>query len=82
MMRNFRYIRITELLGRLELKTKIFSITNIHYGEEIGVIKWYGAWHQYCFFPSPNTVYSAGCLDDVAVFMSDLMQERKKLEKG
>jgi hypothetical protein len=68
---------MVELVARLELKTKIFSVTNINNGGEIGVVKWYGAWRQYCFFPAPDTIYSTGCLDNIAVFMSELMQERK-----
>ena len=41
-------------------------------------MRWYGAWRQYCFFPYPETVFSAGCLKDVQEFIEALMAERRK----
>ena len=43
----------------------------------LGQVKWYSGWRQYCWFPEGDTVFSAGCLKDVAEFIVWLMQERK-----
>ena len=59
-------------------KTTIWSIRNIKSGEELGKVKWYGPWRQYCFFLSQPSVYSAGCLEDIVSFIRTLMDERKK----
>lgn len=59
-------------------KTKVYSIINIASDCSIGIIKWYGSWHQYCFFPNPDTVFSRGCLNDITEFIEKEMKERKK----
>jgi len=32
----------------------------------LGYIEWFGRWRQYVFVPLETTVYSAGCLADIA----------------
>ena len=44
----------------------------------LGKIKWYGAWRRYVFFPNTETIFDAGCLSDIATFITNLMNERKK----
>jgi hypothetical protein len=34
----------------------------------LGIIKWYGAWRRYCFFPAPSTIFEETCLRDIATF--------------
>jgi hypothetical protein len=46
-------------------------------GSILGNIKWHGAWRQYCFFPRGNTVFSAGCMQELKQFIEQLMEERK-----
>lgn len=41
-------------------------------GTVIGEVSWYHYWRQYCLHPGPNTVWSAGCLADVAHFIGQL----------
>jgi hypothetical protein len=43
----------------------------------LGHIKWYGPWRQYCFWPSPQTIFNPACLQDIREFIGDLMAERK-----
>ncbi len=82
----------------MELKTKFKYIyfEKVHDGDKtsrwacynnkshdlLGDIYWYSSWRQYCFFPSFDTFFSGGCLDDITVFMKDLrkteLQERRK----
>lgn len=59
-------------------KTKYWSVCNLKSGTELGLIKWYGAWRQYCYFPSIQAVYSAGCLEDIAEQLKTAMREEKK----
>jgi hypothetical protein len=45
-------------------KTSIFRVETRN-GGLLGTIRWYGPWRQYVFEPVPNTIWSAGCLNDV-----------------
>jgi len=58
-------------------KTKVINVVNINADEVIGVIKWYGPWRQYCFFPEFDTVWNITCLTDVNDVIQKLMQDRK-----
>ena len=58
--------------------TKIIGVVNIHHDEEIGEIKWFGKWRQYCFYPSDNTIWNRSCLEEVYRVIIELMEERKK----
>jgi len=65
--------RLKKTLG----KTSIWYCVNIHQEYAIGVVKWYPRWRQYCYFPFTETVYSAGCLEDIQTFISEKMEEHK-----
>ena len=58
-------------------KTKIVSVVNIHHNKEIGVIQWYSAWRQYCFFPGYNTIWNKECLGDINEVIYSLMEGRR-----
>ena len=58
-------------------KTKVFRVRNKQHGNILGLIMWYGAWRQYAFFPSEETVFSSGCMQDITQFIKGLMEERK-----
>lgn len=64
---TYTYIEIntteTPPAGR---KTRIYFILNRKTGCEIGRIKWLPQWRQFCFFPDHYSVWSKGCLVDVA----------------
>ena len=63
-------------------KTSRWACYNNSSNDLLGDVYWYPSWRQYCFFPSFDTVFSAGCLEDVNTFMRDLrkaeLQERRK----
>ena len=67
---EYQYIRFVKAADKP--KTSVWSCRNRRSGDELGVIKWYGAWRQYCYFSSTQAVYSKGCLDDIADFISHL----------
>jgi hypothetical protein len=67
----------TQFRGR---KTKIVHVVNKSSGNPLATIEWYGAWRQYCFFPSLeyDTVWNNTCLTDVLEVINMLMKERTK----
>lgn len=58
-------------------KTNIWRVESNN-GEQLGLIKWYAQWRQYCFIPNCNTVYAQSCLRDIAEFIKEQMNKRKK----
>ena len=53
-------------------KTKIINVWSKRSGEALGIIKWYGRWRQYAFFPDNNTLFNAECLNDIIIHMKGL----------
>jgi hypothetical protein len=53
-------------------KTEKFMCLNKKSANQLGEVKWYGAWRQYCYFPLVQAVYSKGCLNDIADFLTQL----------
>lgn len=53
-------------------KTSVWECRNAKSGTTLGLVKWYGAWRQYCYFPVVQAVYSAGCFDDITHFIRQL----------
>jgi hypothetical protein len=49
-----------------------WSCRNNRSGEELGQVKWYQPWRQYCYFPTVQAVYSTGCLNDIRDFIEQL----------
>lgn len=45
----------------------------------LGVVKWFGAWRKYAFFPAVQTLFEQDCLRDIAEFIE---QETVKQRKG
>jgi len=71
----YEYIQFRELFSKG--KTKYFECINNKSSNRLGIIKWYGPWRQYCFFPEPGTIFSKGCLFDIYNFIEELMNDRK-----
>lgn len=59
-------------------KTRIYEVVNIHHGNRIGLIKYYPQWRKYCLMPENGTVFSAGCLKDIFVFIENEEAIRKE----
>lgn len=76
---KYKYIEMNKLeMEDKNKKTDIYSVKNIKSQFVIGLIKWHPSWRQYCFFPGIDTLYSRGCLDNIADFLWKLKQEREK----
>jgi len=50
-------------------KTHIWQVRARRSGDLLGRIAWNAPWRQYIFDAQPMTVYSAGCLRDIATFI-------------
>lgn len=59
-------------------KTKVFVVSSAYDDSFLGEIKWYGGWRQYIFIPNADTIWSYDCLNDLSIFIKNLMDERKK----
>jgi hypothetical protein len=65
-----KYIKFVKIADKP--KTTVWSCRNISGDYELGQIRWYPQWRQYCFFPVENTVYSMGCMEDINQFIVEL----------
>lgn len=63
-------------------KTKIVGIWSKKSDDRLGLIKWYGPWRQYAFFPENNTIFNTECLNDIQIRIKTMMEERKNKEKN
>lgn len=57
--------------------TKIFKVSAKEGDQTLGIIKWFGNWRKYAFYPEANTIFEKDCLDDISTFLDDLMEQRK-----
>jgi len=71
-----RYLKF-KLVEQKE-KTQVWEILSKTHDYRLGIIKWYGSWRQYCFFPEPGTVFNTDCMEDIQDFIVDLKTEREK----
>ncbi len=62
-------------------KTDIWNVLSKSSEYILGQIKWYGAWRQYCFWPSPQTIFSSRCMQDINQAVKQLMEDRRKKPK-
>jgi len=62
-------------------KTSIWPVLTME-GYQLGVVKWFGRWHQYAFYPAPDTVFERSCLRDIARFCEDRTVEMRRKKRG
>lgn len=46
--------------------------------DEIGQIKWYGAWRKFCFYPNGDTIWDNKCLEQIIAFLNQVNTKKKK----
>lgn len=59
-------------------KTQIWDVVSVSSGTCLGQIKWWGAWRQYTFFPSPHTVFNTDCILAIAGELQSLNEEHRR----
>ncbi len=67
-----RYAHIHFVEVAKKTKTSVWSCRNNRSKEELGQVKWYGPWRQYCYFPTRQAVYNNRCLSIIADFTGTL----------
>ena len=58
-------------------KTWLYSVrkdSSKGLGELLGLIKWNGAWRQYCFYPGNQTFWSSSCMQGIIEFCIEITQ--------
>jgi hypothetical protein len=58
-------------------KTDVWDILSKSQESILGKIKWFGRWRQYCFYPSPNTIFNPECMADISKKIKELMELRR-----
>ena len=53
-------------------KTGKWICANTKTGHPLGEVKWCANWRQFCFYPEPQCLFSAGCLLDIVTFIDGL----------
>lgn len=53
-------------------KTKVIGVCSRKGSNSLGIIKWYGPWRQYAFFPEGETIFNVGCLNDIITHIREL----------
>jgi hypothetical protein len=61
-----KWVQFVELQIPLR-KTRVWDVESKD-GNQLGVIKFYGSWRCYSFFPLAGTLYEHNCLWDIADF--------------
>jgi hypothetical protein len=74
---EYEFITIRLIGSSASGKTSIFDVRSKKGGYLLGRIVWYSHWRQYAFSPVGATVYSAGCLRDIADFIKSAMEKRR-----
>jgi hypothetical protein len=77
-MSDGKYLRFVDVGASLTGKTRIWRVLNATSMIELGCVKWMAGWRRYSFCPKSLTVYDAGCLHEIAAFIEQQMEARKK----
>jgi hypothetical protein len=86
MKTQYKYIEFKEVPHRQKFKVKWRCFNSSRRVDEvsIGFVDYYHAWRQWVYNPFHATVYSQGCLSDIAHFIGQLnaqAQEKTKSKK-
>ncbi len=81
MKTEYEYIRFVKMEDKPKAKTPRWVCRNNKSNDELGIIKWFSSWRQYCYFATGPAVFSKGCLQDIISFISEATNERKRKPK-
>jgi len=76
MQTQYKFVHF-KLIEQKPKKTVVYQCCNNRSGSELGLVKWYPAWRQYCYFPTIQAVYRIGCLSDISDFIEHLKHARR-----
>ena len=81
-MPESKYLEFEKIGDTKHGKTEIWEIISKSSGFSLGLIKWYGPWRQYCFYPSAHCVFNVTCMSDISGHIKDLMNQRVNLTQN
>lgn len=81
-MTEYEYITIQPHGFSPSGKTRLWWVRNKKSGDRLGIVKWLSAWRQYTFWAISDTIWSAGCMRDIADFIKEEMAAHKRARKG
>lgn len=64
-----KYLEFTLIAEKPKAKIIVKSKTH---PVRLGIIKWWTNWRQYVFLPEKDTLYSAGCLEEIQSYIKGL----------
>lgn len=70
-IKDTKYMLFQEQTPR-QGKTAIVQVVNKSSLGLLGMIQWYPAWRQYCFFPEADCVFNDSCLQEIITFLGEL----------
>ena len=73
-----KYITIKKIGATESGKTFLFHVVNVRTKEICGLIKWYGGFRKYCFYPTDDFLFDSDCLTLIAEKLSDLNTSHRK----
>ncbi len=73
-----KYIEFQESEPSSSGKTRVWIVFVKGGFGQLGVIKWFGRWRCYGFFPNAETVYERACLRDLANFCERQTADHRK----
>jgi len=77
MKKEYKYIVIgQEFEYEMMHNNPVYRVRNLRSGDGIGFIHWSIPWRQFVFCPYAATIYSRGCMLDIADFLQDAMAEK------
>ena len=77
---KYQYVHFVKVADKP--KTSVWTCRNNRTGGELGRVRWYGPWRQYCYFPVAQAVYSEGCLKDICSFLAEERKQQRAIDRG
>lgn len=65
-----KYLEFTVI--EQKAKTEVIEVRSKLHDNVLGIIKWFGRWRQYAFFPVNETIFNTECLNDILKYMKML----------
>ena len=65
-----KYLIFTTI--EIKPKTRVIKVESRLHGDRLGIIKWFGPWRQYAFFPEAAVIFNKTCLLDIVAYMGKL----------
>lgn len=59
-------------------KTSTWTVCAQRDGALLGLVSWFGRWHQYTFHPEPGAVFNDGCLLAIAAFCREMTVDQRR----